>query len=50
MINLIKGQDLFGHPVRLNFKRSGSTINTTLGGMTSILIKAAIIMFLVRKV
>ena len=33
---LIKDYDRFGHPVKLNFNKNGSTHNTFMGGVGSI--------------
>ena len=36
---LLRNQDIFGHPVLLNFNRTGSFHKTSIGGFFSILIK-----------
>ena len=44
------GQDMFGHPINLNYKNQGPTYNTLFGGVTSILLKMLILAFTVYKV
>ena len=46
----IKSQDLFGHPVTLNFNQQGDTFATLLGGVVSVFIKVVLLVFLVSKV
>jgi len=45
----IKNQDMFGHPVTLNFNTQGDTYNTVIGGVVSVFIKFLIFGFLVFK-
>ena len=45
--NLIRDHDLFGHPIELNFNKSGSRHNTVLGGFLSIIIKSTLLFFAV---
>ena len=45
----IRGQDMFGHPVVLNFNRQGDTFTTVLGGCLSIIINAFLLGFVVYK-
>ena len=40
---------MFGHPVALNFNRKGSTANTVVGGVVSILLKAFLLVFLIQR-
>ena len=39
LLKLIKSHDLFGHEVQLSFNKKGSTHNTLVGGIFSVLIK-----------
>lgn len=41
----IKGIDMFGHPIELNFNQSGSRHNTVVGGFFSIFVRAALLFF-----
>lgn len=43
----IKEIDMFGHPIELNFNRSGSRHKTVIGGFFSIFIKGALLFFAV---
>ena len=38
LIKSIRSLDLFGHSIELNFRKKGSTHNTLIGGLVSILI------------
>lgn len=38
----LKGCDAFGHAVQLNFNRQGTSVNTVVGGLVSLLIYALI--------
>ena len=49
MKRLVKEQDMFGHPVTLNFNKKGSTANTLLGGLCSILVKLFLIVFVLFR-
>ena len=44
--NKLKGHDLFGHTIALNFKGGGDTHPTTLGGFFSIFIKISITLYI----
>ena len=44
-----KSQDMFGHPVLLNFNQQGETHTTLVGGLVSIIIKGFILWFLCFK-
>ena len=43
----IKSHDLFGHEVKLNFNKTGSTYNTVVGGLVSIVIKCLIYVYVI---
>lgn len=45
MVNFLKDQDLFGHPVQLNFNKRGPEHTTTLGGIASICVKALMLCY-----
>ena len=45
MQDFLKDQDLFGHPVELNFNKRGSQHNTVLGGIVSIVVKALMVAY-----
>ena len=49
MLTFLKGQDLFGFPIEINFDKNGSSFNTGLGGIFSILIKATLIFYTFQK-
>ena len=44
--NAILNQDVFGHLILFNFGREGSTHNTKLGGVVSILLKVCFAIFI----
>ena len=44
--NLLRDQDIFGHPVVLNFNRNGSFHKTSIGGVCSILIMIVYIAYM----
>jgi hypothetical protein len=51
----LENQDLFGYKVRLNFegksgKKGGGLHNTTIGGITSILIKILVLLFIINRI
>jgi hypothetical protein len=43
--SFVRGQDLFGHPINLNFDRHGETFNTYIGGTCSILLKILLVIY-----
>ena len=45
----LKNQDNYGHSVQFNFDRKGTTVNTSFGGVVSILVNIAIYGFFVLK-
>ena len=47
--SVIKSQDIFGHPITLNFNRQGDTFKTLLGGYVSIMIKILVLLFILMK-
>ena len=47
MSNAVKSQDLFGHPIRLNFNQRGSRHKTVVGGFLSIFIRIALVAYVV---
>ena len=49
MKRLVKEQDMFGHPVSLNFNKKGTTANTLLGGCCSILVKLFLLGFVIFR-
>jgi len=49
LYNTVRDQDMFGHPVTLNFNRQGDTHNTFIGGLVSMFIKLLIFGFLAYK-
>ena len=51
----LENQDLFGYKVRLNFegengKKGGGLHNTIIGGITSILVKTLVLLFIINRV
>ena len=46
----IKEHDLFGHAIALNFNRQGDRHNTIIGGLISLVIKAAMTVFLISNI
>jgi len=36
--NMIKGEDMFGHQIVLNFNKSGESHKTLIGGLGSLLV------------
>ena len=46
----IKSHDLFGHQVTLNFNQNGDTHTTLVGGFFSIIIKAAMTVYIMINV
>ena len=46
--NFLQSQDLFGHPIALNYNKR-STYNSSLGGFISILLKLLIMGFTIHK-
>ena len=42
----IKTHDLFGHKIELNFNKKGSSHNTLIGGVFSILIKMVMLIYI----
>jgi hypothetical protein len=40
--DFVRSQDLFGHPISLNFDRHGETYNTYMGGSCSIILKVVL--------
>ena len=42
----ITNHDLFGHKIELNFNRKGSSHNTLIGGVVSVLIKVTIVFYI----
>lgn len=42
---LIRGQDVFGHHVSLNFNKEASKHTTVLGGIMSIIVKVTMVLF-----
>ena len=52
MQNFLKNQDLFGHPVHLNFNGGGPQHNTVVGGFVTLFVKAlmlAYVSFLIKR-
>ena len=47
--SIISGQDMFGHPVVLNFNQKGETHNTFVGGLLGIFIKVVLILYVYGK-
>ena len=45
LLKFIKSQDLFGHEVSLNFNKKGSSHNTLVGGVVSVLVKAFMVFY-----
>ena len=41
----VKGYDMFGYQVQLNFNRQGESYKSTMGGFISIIFKAALAVF-----
>jgi hypothetical protein len=50
MKKFVKGQDMFGFPISINFNGSGSTFTTLPGGLLSILINLFLVAFCLLKV
>ena len=46
---LVTGQDMFGHPVTLNFNKKGDHHKTIFGGVASICLKVFLLSFLITK-
>ena len=46
----IKSNDMFGHPIELNFNKEGSSKNTFLGGIVSICLKILLLVYVVLNV
>ena len=44
--SLIKGQDLFGYTVDLNFNKKGHRHNTIIGGIVSIMVKIVMVFYI----
>ena len=49
MLQKIKNNDYFGHPVQLNYQKQGATHNTLFGGCVSIVIKFVMIVMVSFK-
>ena len=47
MRKVIRNQDIFGHPVNLNFNNNGSVHKTLCGGVASLLIKVIVLLYMV---
>ena len=45
MYAFLRNRDLFGHPVQLNFNRSGPEHNTVVGGVVSLVVKAMMLTY-----
>ena len=45
----LRNQDMFGHPVSLNFDKKGDVLRTNFGGVVSIIIKALLFAFFVNN-
>jgi hypothetical protein len=45
----LKDRDNFGHRVALNFNGQGDTVNTTVGGLLTIIMNTVIYSFLIMK-
>jgi hypothetical protein len=43
--NYIRGNDMFGHTINLNFDKNGDTYKTSLGGTLSFMIRCAITLY-----
>lgn len=43
--NFISRRDFFGHQIQLNFNKRGSSHNTVLGGLVSIMIQALMLAY-----
>ena len=46
----VSDHDMFGHMIPINFNRKGASHNTLIGGFFSILIKTAMIYFIIINV
>ena len=42
-VKFIKDFDIFGHPIKLNFNKNGSTHKTMIGGFTSLIFYVAVV-------
>jgi hypothetical protein len=49
MISLLRGQDQYGYPISLNYKKEGSMYQTKLGGGTSLFVNIAVGLFFFFK-
>lgn len=45
----VRNQDMFGHPIGLNFDRNGSTFKTTIGGLVSTLVNIILFAYMSLK-
>ena len=46
---LVQGQDLFGHVINLNFDRQGDSHQTLIGGVFSLFVKTAMLVYVFTK-
>jgi len=47
---MLKNQDIFGHPVKLNFNRQGEEYATPFGGIVTILLKLFLAFYLYTRI
>ena len=46
---ILADQDMFGHPINLNFDNKGDTHRTFIGGIVSILVKSLMTIYILMK-
>lgn len=47
---VVRSQDMFGHTIHMNYNRQGPTHNNVIGGVVSIVIKIALLVFAVVRI